>query len=108
MHLLEDGKVDQAFGGFLVFADVGRSEFRRVGGRVLGIMPTGPHPVEPADYPPHGRVKLRANRLGHGEVTATSRRTQALVLQDGSERLAGAIVGEGIASRRVRVADCER
>jgi hypothetical protein len=52
-------------------------------------------------------IKLRAHRLGYGEVAATGRRAQALVLQDGSERLAGTVVGEGIASRWVRVAYLE-
>ena len=48
------------------------------------------------------------NGLEHREVTAARRRPQTLVLKDRSQGLAGAVVGECVASGRVVVSHLER
>ncbi len=53
-------------------------------------------------------IHLRPDGLEHGEMPAAGRWPQSLVLEDRSEGLAGAVVGECVPPGRVLVAYLER
>jgi len=86
----------------LVIGDVLGREFGRTGRWVLDIVSSASHSVERQQGFAHGWVELGANRVVHRQMSSAAGGAQALIFQDGRQRLPCRVVQQGVGAFGVR------